>query len=37
MDFEHACFISYRNGKKVNEKLTDDLLNTFVSQVYDAL
>jgi len=37
MDFEHACFISYRNGKKVKEKLTDDLLNTFVSQVYDAL
>lgn len=37
MDFEHACFISYRNGKKVNDTLIDDLLNTFASQVYDAL
>nr|NQU93486.1 toll/interleukin-1 receptor domain-containing protein [Bacteroidota bacterium] len=37
MDFHHACFVSYRNGKKVDDRLTDDLLNTFASQVYDAL
>jgi hypothetical protein len=37
MSFEYACFISYRNGKKVDDTPVDDLLNTFANQVFDAL
>jgi hypothetical protein len=37
MKFKHACFISYRNGKKVNDQPFDDLLNSFARQIYDAL
>ena len=32
-DFEYSAFLSYRNGKKD----TDDLLNSFIKQFYDAL
>ena len=37
MAFKHACFISYKNGKKEDGQLDDDLLNNFASQIYDAL
>lgn len=36
-DFKHACFISYRNGKRVGDLPKDDLLNTFAKQIYEAL
>jgi hypothetical protein len=36
-DFKHACFISYRNGKRVGDLPKDDLLNTFATQIFEAL
>ncbi len=36
-DFKHACFVSYRNGKRVGDIPTDDLLNTFATQIFEAL